>query len=318
MAHPFSDQRFERARRSLDGLSVGDAFGEQFFEDPDLAVQMLASGGLTDELLSLLGDEAVRGAIARRDLPPRPWRTTDDTQMALSIVESLRLHGEIEPDHLARSFSLRYDHARGYGMAMHDLLPLLRSEPWQRAATRLFGGQGSLGNGAAMRVAPVGAYFADDLEACVENARRSAVVTHAHPEAAAGAIAVAVATALAVRGDAASPRDFVAHVLRHVPGSRVREGLAMAHAMVGDARVEEVVGALGNGTRVTAHDTVPFVVWCAARHLDSYEEGLWECVSGLGDRDTTCAMAGGILGAALEIPGEWLSRREPLPAWAFE
>jgi ADP-ribosylglycohydrolase len=33
-----------------------------------------------------------------------------------------------------------------------------------------------------MRVAPVDAYFADDLEHVVEQARRSAEVTHAHPE----------------------------------------------------------------------------------------------------------------------------------------
>lgn len=319
MTHSFSHQRFERARRSLDGLSVGDAFGEQFFDDPDIAVQMLASDGLTDELMALIcDDEAVRGAIARRDLPLSPWRTTDDTEMALSIVLNLRLHGEIEPDALARSFSLRYDHARGYGIAMHDILPLLRFEPWQQAAPRLFGGEGSLGNGAAMRVALVGAFFADDLEACAENARRSAVVTHSHPEAVAGAIAVALATAIAVRGDASNPREFLNHVLHHVPDSRVREGLGMAHDMVLDASVEDAVAALDNGTRVTAHNTVPFTLWCAARHLDSYEEGLWECVSGLGDRDTTCAIVGGILGAALEIPKQWLASREPLPTWAFE
>lgn len=52
---------------------------------------------------------------------------------------------------------------------------------------RLFYGQGSYGNGAAMRVAPLGAYFADDLALATQQARLSAEVTHAHAEGLIGA-----------------------------------------------------------------------------------------------------------------------------------
>ena len=62
-------------------------------------------------------------------------------------------------------------------------------------AAGLFGGSGSWGNGAAMRVAPVGAFFADAPAEAARQAALSAAVTHAHPEAVAGAIAVAVAAA---------------------------------------------------------------------------------------------------------------------------
>lgn len=60
---------------------------------------------------------------------------------------------------------------------------------------------------------------------------------------------------------------------------------------------------------------MPFCVWCAARHLDDYEAALWSTVSGYGDRDTTCAIVGGIvaLSAGREsIPSSWLAAREPL------
>jgi ADP-ribosylglycohydrolase len=78
---------------------------------------------------------------------------------------------------------------------MYELLPQLRAgHPWHAAAAALFGGQGLFGNGAAMRVAPLGACFADDLGLVVECAARSAEVTHAHPEAIAGTVAVAVAS----------------------------------------------------------------------------------------------------------------------------
>jgi ADP-ribosylglycohydrolase len=57
-------------------------------------------------------------------------------------------------------------------------------------------GRGSFGNGGAMRIAPLGAFFADDVERVVVEARRAREVTHAHPEAVARAVAVAVAAAL--------------------------------------------------------------------------------------------------------------------------
>jgi len=53
-------------------------------------------------------------------------------------------------------------------------------------------------------------------------------------------------------------------------------------------------------------------------HLSSYEEALWITVGGLGDRDTTCAIVGGILVmyARIEsIPIEWLEHREHIPNW---
>jgi ADP-ribosylglycohydrolase len=80
------------------------------------------------------------------------------------------------------------------------------------------------------------------------------------------------------------------------------------------------VAALGNGTGVSAQDTVPFALWCAGQRLGSFEEALWLTVSGLGDRDTTCAIVGGIVAlyaGSEAIPAEWLQSRESLPEWAF-
>ena len=173
---PSTESRVERARCSLEGLSVGDAFGETFFVNPDV----------------------VEGLIAQRALAARTWNYTDDSLMAMSVVSVLRQHGRIHQNALARSFAERYDRTRGYGPAMHRLLWEIRcGEDWEERAQSLFYGQGSFGNGAPMRVAPVGAYFADDLNQVVEQSALSAVVTHRHDEAVAGAIAVAVAAALA-------------------------------------------------------------------------------------------------------------------------
>ena len=78
------------------------------------------------------------------------------------------------------------------------------------------------------------------------------------------------------------------------------------------------VAVLGNGTGLSAQDTVPFALWCAAQHLTDYEAdyeaALWLTVSGLGDRDTTCAIVACAVGAE-GIRSAWLQAREPLPNW---
>ena len=174
-----------------------------------------------------------------------------------------------------------------------------------------------------MRVAPLGAYFADDLDECAEQAARSSLVTHAHPEASAGAIAVAIAAALACRLRAERPLpsgpDFLDLVLPYVPEGLVCQGLLEARDFPVDTQILAAASHLGNGSQVSAQDTVPFVLWCASRHLDNYEEALWTTIQGMGDQDTNCAMVGGIvvLSAGMEsIPAKWLAAREPLPDWA--
>ena len=302
MDHDLHTKRIRRAAQSLEGLSCGDAFGERFFLPVAVAESM----------------------IQERAVPAPPWFFTDDTVMALSILETLAEHREINPDSLAISFAGRYDAARGYGPAMHKLLPTIRRQPqsWRTEAAALFRGQGSFGNGSAMRVAPLGAYFADDPERITEQASLSSIPTHSHPEAVAGAVAVAVATGLAWRmKNSAEPpnsQEFLQYVHQHLPDSYVRKGIRNAIELPPEASVETAVARLGNGSAVTAPDTVPFALWCAARHLGSYEAALWATVSGLGDRDTTCAIVGGIvvMYAGVEsIPPEWLQHREQIPSW---
>jgi ADP-ribosylglycohydrolase len=291
--------RLERMLLSLDGLSVGDAFGERFFVHPDRVHQLIDS----------------------RIVPTAPWHYTDDTVMALGIVEVLQKFGRIDQDQLARVFARRYaaEPDRGYGGGAHGILQDIgRGIPWQVTAGAVFGGTGSMGNGGAMRSAPLGAYFADDLDEVVRQAKASAEVTHAHPDGQAGAIAVAIAAAMAWRMGTTGERSgekLLETVFRYTPEGPTKKGLetVMRLPFIEDSRsVADLVGA---GYRVLSFDTVPFAIWCASKHLDDYENALWTTVRGLGDRDTTCAMAGGIVALSAgraSIPAEWLAAREPL------
>lgn len=299
---PGNQQRLGCARLALEGLSIGDAFGERFFVHPDIVERL----------------------IALRAVPAPPWPYTDDTEMALSIVAVLRQHGEIDQEALAQSFAKYYNPSRGYGPAMHRLLRQVREgAPWRTASTSQFSGQGSYGNGAAMRVAPLGAYFADDLDQLVVQARRSAEVTHAHPEGVAGAIALALAAAWAWRagqGAGVTPEILIDNVLKQTPESEVRSRLARARSFTPGLHAAHAAAQIGSGSAISAQDTVPFAVWCAATHLADYEEALWHTAAGLGDVDTTCAMVGGIVALAVGpegLPVAWRENREVLPGWPF-
>jgi ADP-ribosylglycohydrolase len=285
----------------LEGLSVGDALGERFFGAPDRA----------------------RELIAERCLPAPPWRWTDDTLMACSIVEALLFRRRVRERQLFRSFAEHFDLERGYGPAARDLLLAGQSgRASHRSAATLFGGSGSFGNGAAMRVAPIGVWHAPDgLRAVVRSAERSAKPTHTHPEGIAGAVAVAVAAAIAWRhraGPAPDPHSFLAEVASLTPPGKVSDGLRAAAGLQPDTPSTRAAALLGNGSDVSAADTVPFALWAAAGQLPSLQETFWTTVAGLGDRDTTCAIACAVSVAytGLEgIPNSWRDAREPLPDW---
>ena len=176
-----------------------------------------------------------------------------------------------------------------------------------------------MGNGSAMRVAPLGAYFADDLDRCADQARTSSLVTHTHPEGIAGAIAVAVAAAMAwqLRADKNPDRAQVLFdaVLRHTPESQVRRGILVASTMPGETPVRDVARALGNGSLVTAPDTVPFCLWMAAHHIDRFVQALGQTIGAGGDCDTNAAIVCGIVALSARresIPAEWLKERESI------
>ena len=144
-----------------------------------------------------------------------------------------------------------------------------------------------------MRAAPIGAYFAGDLDRVRHEALRSAEPTHAHPDGAAGAVAVAIAAALAAT---AAPRDrILSEVVRCTPPGVTLERLRRAADTELSADPLRVGLALGTGLDVAAHDTVPFALWVVVRHLGSFEDAIWTATAQYGDRDTLGAIVGGVV-----------------------
>lgn len=296
------EERKQAAAVVLEGLSVGDALGE----------------------LCAYRSENVRKRV-ELGMMAGPWWWTDDTAMALGIVECLHRHGAILEDELARIFARNFmdEPERGYGMMAQRILNRISAgEDWRSVSTQAFGG-GSMGNGAAMRVGPLGAWFADDLDRVVAEAERSSRVTHWHAEGIAGAIAVAVAVACAwqTRGAPAEEvREIISkEVIDRTPAGDTYAVLKEAITLDPATPTGAAGLKLGNGSLVTAPDTVPFVIWSALRSLDDYPEAIIGTIEAGGDCDTNAAMVGAIIAARIGIsciPEDWREGREPLPAFA--
>ncbi len=299
-------ERIRLSKKSLFGTSIGDAFGDSFF-------------GST---------EKIKEHIRQRTMPETRWEFTDDTVMSIAIFEQLENNkGNINQDQLASQFVLNHDKDpnRGYGATARRILREIgEGADWRIVARSVFDGMGSMGNGGAMRAAPIGAYHHDNMDLVKTLAEQSAVVTHSNIEGVVGAVAVAIATAIATRSKIGhieiSPSDFIQEIVFHLPDCDTKFKIKKADSIPSTYRVETVTSILGNGGKMLAQDTVPFAIWCAAHHLDDFESAMWKAVSALGDRDTICAIVGGIsIMSAPEssVPNHWKESVEDIDQSEF-
>ncbi len=155
----------DRTFGSLLGLVFADAIGSRF------------EGLDKEQLRSKYADKSsvFEYALARQQL-----RYTDDGQMALALAEYLCDHSTIDNHELMQRFVDAYESWRGYGRGARVLIEAFRDNAeYEFMAEHLFPG-GSLGNGAAMRSAPVGLRFQKAIEKIWLEAKSSAWPTHRH------------------------------------------------------------------------------------------------------------------------------------------
>jgi poly(ADP-ribose) glycohydrolase ARH3 len=185
---------------------------------------------------------------------------------------------------------------------------------YTEAAGSLFGGQGSFGNGAAMRIAPVGLFFHDSAD-LYEKTRLSATVTHAHPVGVDGAAVLAWAVAQAVQLDAQEPfpfEDFVQGLEDFARTPEIQSKIALIRTLIAED-VPPLDAARHLGRTVAMHESLPFALYAFLRYPQSFEECLFCAILNGGDRDTLGAMACAVSGAYLgveAIPQAWREKLE--------
>ncbi|MDH7498959.1 MAG: ADP-ribosylglycohydrolase family protein [candidate division NC10 bacterium] len=245
-------------------------------------------------------------------------RYTDDTAMAIGLAESILEKRHIDQQHLGDTFSRNFfrEPGRGYAAGPPTIFSLVRSSgiSYVEAARRLFGGEGSLGNGAAMRIAPVGLVFhgSEDL---YQAAAASAEVTHAHPVGMDGAAILAWAIGQAVElnpNRGFSSPAFVRGLIDVSRTERNRSKLEQVRALIED-EIPPPIAADQLGRSVAVDESMPFAIYSFLRYPQSFEECLFCATLHGGDRDTLGAMAGALSGAYLgieAIPSPWRQKLE--------
>jgi poly(ADP-ribose) glycohydrolase ARH3 len=237
---------------------------------------------------------------------PRSMVYSDDTAMTMVLTRSLLECGGFSGSHMSVAFADEYEAAafRGYGRNVVEVFRRVRAgHPWDKAAARQFGGQGSYGNGAAMRVAPVALWAYPDVDATAELAADTARVTHTHPVGVEGAVVQAVATYHAL-GDS-GPEELLEDVTRRVASDEFRTRLEMLPALLRDPDDDRARLHLGNW--VSAHKSVVTALYCFLAGSDFTEVTVRALRMG-GDVDTIAAMAGALAGGRHgvgAIPDRW-------------
>jgi len=244
---------------------------------------------------------------------------TDDTAMAIGIAKAIVERSDLEEMHLGKVLDNEFckEPWRGYAPGPPTVFALVRSRKltYSEAAASLYGGSGSYGNGAAMRVAPVALFFhALPKKDFYEKVKLSAMITHTHPIGIDGAVIQARAISLALTKTEISYEEFIDDLIQFCQTKEMKGKLKLLKELL--SKKEEPKNAINKlGKSVAAHESVPFSLFCFLRHPYSFKDCLMCAVLNGGDRDTLGAMACSICGAYLgidAIPQKWKKKIENL------
>ena len=245
---------------------------------------------------------------------------TADTVMAVAMAETLIENGGIDTRKLGDNFIKHFASKpwQRQGAEPPEIYRIVEQEgiDYVYAARRLFEGEGSYGNGAAMRITPLGLFYYQSDEIYAQ-AQASAEVTHTHPVGIDGAAVFARALARTVTLNPLrpfSPQAFIDMLMAFARTDEIRNKLALIPDLLDEQVAPELaVEKLGNG--VAAHESVPMALFCFLRYPHTYLETVLCAITHGGERDTMGIMAGALSGAYLgldAISPEWRNKLEDI------
>jgi ADP-ribosyl-[dinitrogen reductase] hydrolase len=286
--------RGDRIVGCLLGTAVGDALGLPYEGlSPRRAARLL---GPPDRYRFLLG----RGMVS------------DDTEHACFVAQALLVADD--PDQFAQALAAQL---RGWLLGLPAGVGLATA----RAVIRLWcgipptlSGVFSAGNGPLMRAAILGAAI-DDLDELAAYMRTSSRITHTDPKAERGALAIALAARMACESDSVSTPEYLGQ-LRNLLADDTGECLSLAeqaaYAATHGVTTTDFAKSLGltNGVSGYVYHTLPIVLHAWIAHSRDYASAVRACIECGGDADTSAAVVGGLVGAAVGqqgIPEPWLA-----------
>ncbi|XP_044761265.1 ADP-ribose glycohydrolase ARH3-like [Coccinella septempunctata] len=254
---------------------------------------------------------------------------TDDTAMTRCVAKALIDKPEPDFTLMAKLFVKEYflEPKRGYGQNVITVFKKLKQSRFQdifKPASEQFNGSGSLGNGGAMRIAPLALYFFDKDDLLVDAATKATKITHTHPLGVNGALLQCMAIQqcfMTKHGDKIDVHKFVEELLHkmkpfeyeededfeEILEKPYREKLLLIQNLLhrtyeNDELYDEVLETLGNN--ISALESVPTAIYCFLKACaetpemkDIFRNAVEYAITLGGDTDTIASMTGAIAGA---------------------
>ncbi|MBN2037535.1 MAG: ADP-ribosylglycohydrolase family protein [Chitinispirillaceae bacterium] len=245
-----------------------------------------------------------------KEHPPKTY--TDDTQMSISVFEEMLENGCIMQPSLMRRFMERFTPWRGYSGGMLEVMELWRDgRDLDVAARSLYHGNGSFGDGAAVRASPIAAFFSiNEVQELLEQVRLCSLLTHTHPYGLAGADLQAYCVLLALNE---IPRQEWLPRLYSFPMESVYKIKLETIKKCLEKQLSPQDSAREIGSDADALDAIPAAIFSVLRNPDSFADAVLFSVAMGGDTDTIGAMTGALAGARSGvhgIPSPWLETLE--------
>ena len=265
----------DRVLGVLFGTFIGDAIGAMY-------------NGRTSDEIAPLDFQSVLEQV------PRSY--TDDTQMSISVFEEMLENGAINSISLGKRFLQRFSPWRGYSGGMLEVIEMWKNgENFETAASALYDGVGSYGDGAAMRISPISCFFSlKETDLMISEVRKCSRLTHTHLLGIDGAIIQAYATLLALNNISSENWIKLFFELPVDSGFKIKFSL-IQQCLEHRATANEIVEKIGNGS--DALSAVPAALYSVLRNKESMLDTVLFAIELGGDTDTIGAMAGAVSGA---------------------
>ncbi|MBN1645187.1 ADP-ribosylglycohydrolase family protein [Candidatus Woesearchaeota archaeon] len=288
---------------SIYGLAIGDALGfPNEFINRYTNLQRTNGKGITDFISAFDGD-----------FPPGTY--TDDTQMSLAIAKAL-INSDLKNysiDGIMKNITKEFinwindpKNNRAPGKTcIYGCRNLEEGINWKQS-----GDYNSKGCGSAMRSAPIGLIFYDDLDKLVEVATETSRCTHAHPTGISAGIGTAYLTSLALQG--IDYNTWIDNIKKQLFfNEEFKNKIKQINDVFDYEDSFKALEEIGQGW--IGEEAVAMALYCFLKNPFDYEKTVLTAANCEGDTDSVACIAGAISGTyngTEKIPEKWVNNVE--------